>query len=168
MRKSWTIRKDAKAVSPVIATILMVAITVVLAAVLYVMVTGFLNPGASTKPNVFINTPTALAPASGFGFTFGVSSVSEQKPIANYKVNFFVGSTGSTSGAITMTASMSFTVSGTVYTVAFTDAAGEGSLTGGDSFTATKPTALTSGTVYHVLLFWGATNDQIFDAAFTA
>src|SRR5437867_11702431 len=34
------IRKDETAVSPVIATILMVAITVVLAAVLYVMVSG--------------------------------------------------------------------------------------------------------------------------------
>lgn len=38
MKKSW---KDRKGVSPVIATILMVAITVVLAAVLYVMVMGF-------------------------------------------------------------------------------------------------------------------------------
>jgi len=36
------IRKDEQAVSPVIATILMVAITVVLAAVLYVMVSGLL------------------------------------------------------------------------------------------------------------------------------
>ncbi|HLF06373.1 MAG TPA: archaellin/type IV pilin N-terminal domain-containing protein [Thermoplasmata archaeon] len=35
-------RKDQFAVSPVIATILMVAITVVLAAVLYVLVSGFL------------------------------------------------------------------------------------------------------------------------------
>ena len=38
------IRKDEAAVSPVIATILMVAITVVLAAVLYVMVSGLLTP----------------------------------------------------------------------------------------------------------------------------
>ena len=38
------IRKDEGAVSPVIATILMVAITVVLAAVLYVMVSGLLTP----------------------------------------------------------------------------------------------------------------------------
>ncbi|MGD0818919.1 MAG: archaellin/type IV pilin N-terminal domain-containing protein, partial [Methanomassiliicoccales archaeon] len=37
----WKMRKDKSAVSPVIATILMVAITVVLAAVLYVMVMGF-------------------------------------------------------------------------------------------------------------------------------
>lgn len=39
MKKIWTERKD-EGVSPVIATILMVAITVVLAAVLYVMVMG--------------------------------------------------------------------------------------------------------------------------------
>jgi len=42
------IRKDEQAVSPVIATILMVAITVVLAAVLYVMVSGLISgPGAT-------------------------------------------------------------------------------------------------------------------------
>ncbi len=40
------VRKDEQAVSPVIATILMVAITVVLAAVLYVMVSGLITgPG---------------------------------------------------------------------------------------------------------------------------
>jgi len=43
------IRKDESAVSPVIATILMVAITVVLAAVLYVMVSGLLT-GPGTGP----------------------------------------------------------------------------------------------------------------------
>jgi flagellin-like protein len=47
MKKIWRIRKDSEAVSPVIATILMVAITVVLAAVLYVMVLGF--GGTSTQ-----------------------------------------------------------------------------------------------------------------------
>jgi len=48
MKKIWAVRKDAEAVSPVIATILMVAITVVLAAVLYVMVLGFGGGGTST------------------------------------------------------------------------------------------------------------------------
>jgi flagellin-like protein len=42
------IRKDERAVSPVIATILMVAITVVLAAVLYVMVSGLITGPGST------------------------------------------------------------------------------------------------------------------------
>src|SRR2546427_2039667 len=45
------IRKDEAAVSPVIATILMVAITVVLTAVLYVMVCGLLTP-AGQGPRV--------------------------------------------------------------------------------------------------------------------
>lgn len=44
MKKIWKIRKQEEAVSPVIATILMVAITVVLAAVLYVMVMGGIGP----------------------------------------------------------------------------------------------------------------------------
>src|SRR4030043_396962 len=48
MKKYWAIRKDAEAVSPVIATILMVAITVVLAAVLYVMVLGFGGTSTTT------------------------------------------------------------------------------------------------------------------------
>jgi archaeal type IV pilus assembly protein PilA len=53
MKKIWKIRKDSKAVSPVIATILMVAITVVLAAVLYVMVMGFGGSDAQTPTGSF-------------------------------------------------------------------------------------------------------------------
>ena len=48
MKNTWNINKKEDAVSPVIATILMVAITVVLAAVLYVMVIGFGAGGDST------------------------------------------------------------------------------------------------------------------------
>jgi flagellin-like protein len=50
MKKMWKNRKDA--VSPVIATILMVAITVVLAAVLYVMVMGFGGQGGQETPTI--------------------------------------------------------------------------------------------------------------------
>ncbi|MFQ5552152.1 MAG: archaellin/type IV pilin N-terminal domain-containing protein [Thermoplasmata archaeon] len=50
MRTIGAIRRDRKAVSPVIATILMVAITVVLAAVLYVMVSGLVS-GPGSTPN---------------------------------------------------------------------------------------------------------------------
>ncbi|MEE9600465.1 MAG: type IV pilin N-terminal domain-containing protein [Thermoplasmata archaeon] len=48
MRTKWAIRRDQAGVSPVIATILMVAITVVLAAVLYVMVSGLVSGPGST------------------------------------------------------------------------------------------------------------------------
>jgi len=53
MKKMWRIRKNKEAVSPVIATILMVAITVVLAAVLYVMVMGFGGGGGATPTASF-------------------------------------------------------------------------------------------------------------------
>lgn len=65
-RVSWLIRSRTEAVSPVIATILLVGITVVLAATLYVMVFGF---GANT------NTPpvadfTKSSVTGGFKFVF--------------------------------------------------------------------------------------------------
>lgn len=47
MKRVWT---DREGVSPVIATILMVAITVVLAGVLYVMVMGFIVPTPPKNP----------------------------------------------------------------------------------------------------------------------
>src|SRR6266581_3010463 len=50
------IRKDEEAVSPVIATILMVAITVVLAAVLYVMVSGLITGPGSTPTAMGVST----------------------------------------------------------------------------------------------------------------
>jgi len=48
MRKIWAKRRNEEAVSPVIATILMVAITVVLAAVLYVLVLQLIQ----VQPNI--------------------------------------------------------------------------------------------------------------------
>ncbi len=72
MKKLWLIRKDQEAVSPVIATILMVAITVVLAAVLYVMVSGLLGGGSTTTAK-----SVGLSPQSGAtNWTLLVSSVS--------------------------------------------------------------------------------------------
>jgi len=59
MKKIWAIRKDSEGVSPVIATILMVAITVVLAAVLYVMVLGF--GGTTSTPNVQVLKRTTIS-----------------------------------------------------------------------------------------------------------
>jgi len=56
MKKMW--KKNTKAVSPVIATILMVAITVVLAAVLYVMVMGFGGSETAQAPAVTLSKTT--------------------------------------------------------------------------------------------------------------
>ncbi len=53
------IRRDEEAVSPVIATILMVAITVVLAAVLYVMVSGLITSPGSTPKTIGISVTSS-------------------------------------------------------------------------------------------------------------
>lgn len=52
MKKSWAIRKDAEGVSPVIGTILMVSITIVLVAVLFVTVVGL--GGNNFTPSVLV------------------------------------------------------------------------------------------------------------------
>src|SRR5438046_10668545 len=86
------IRKDEAAVSPVIATILMVAITVVLAAVLYVMVSGLISPVSGNKPLV---TFSSVTQSSG-NATIGVAGASQAVSPSNYKVNWPVaGTTGS-------------------------------------------------------------------------
>jgi flagellin-like protein len=58
LKKIW---KDENAVSPVIAVILMVAITVVLAAVLYVMVSGMLTTTSTTPTAGLTKEPGATA-----------------------------------------------------------------------------------------------------------
>ena len=73
MKKIWAIRKDSEAVSPVIATILMVAITVVLAAVLYVMVLGF--GGTSSTPGINVLRKSSIASGFKIEFTAPTSEV---------------------------------------------------------------------------------------------
>ena len=50
-KRLWLIRKDEEAVTPVIATILLVAITVMLISVLYIMLTGLLPGSSATGEN---------------------------------------------------------------------------------------------------------------------
>src|SRR3989442_81026 len=95
MKNLRLIREDESAVSPVIATILMVAITVVLAAVLYVMVTGLLTGPGASKPQVTVASPTGITN----GFQFAVAAASQSKALANYKLNFLVDTTPGTAGA---------------------------------------------------------------------
>jgi|GEM_PF-5494289 len=70
-KKTWAKRMKDSGVSPIIATILLVAITVVLAAVLYVMVSGFTHsPGAANSAGL------TEAQNSANNFTVTITSVS--------------------------------------------------------------------------------------------
>ncbi|MDI6917223.1 MAG: type IV pilin N-terminal domain-containing protein [Thermoplasmatales archaeon] len=80
----WKI-KNKEAVSPVIGVILMVAITVVLAAVLYVWVSGFMTAGGGgAAPSAALASPST----SGTNYTVKIISISAK--IDEGKVTVYV------------------------------------------------------------------------------
>ncbi len=131
------IRKDEDAVSPVIATILMVAITVVLAAVLYVMVSGL------------ITTPTT--PSSGWGINQGKSTDG-----TNWTLSFTTVPSGASLTSMFLTIS---TGSGAAYpgatSVAFSTISGAG--TSGYHaifYTPLSGTAVSPGDVMRISIYY--------------
>jgi flagellin-like protein len=72
--------KKEKGVSPVIATILMVAITVVLASAVYLMVSGYIGTSPS-KPVAIGVSPSTTSSATQFLITSGNISVSTSSPL---------------------------------------------------------------------------------------
>ena len=93
--KQFAKRRKDSAVSPVIATILMVAITVVLAAVLYVMVGGFThNPG--TAQSAGMNEASVNSTA----WNISITSVSASNiPLSDLKI-VVTASSGTTSALL--------------------------------------------------------------------
>ena len=156
MKKIWAIRKDAEAVSPVIATILMVAITVVLAAVLYVMVLGF--GGTSTQ------TPTSSLTKStvtgGDKFTF--APMSKDTPWSDASILLTDGSATKTWTPLTTDLDNGTTARFNTYTAAanlgtkwvnltIVDLAGNGYINQGDYITLTVGTGTFSNTVTYTV-----------------
>lgn len=80
-RKKWT----DEAVSPVIATILMVAITVVLAAVLYLMVTILIIP-PDENVNATFGTPDAIPDNR---YRIMVTTTNPEKNLEQFTVKFY-------------------------------------------------------------------------------
>ncbi len=144
---SAIIRKDDRAVSPVIATILMVAITVVLAAVLYVMVSGLITGPGAQKPLV---TFSGVTKVNAVTWTFTVASAQPAVAASNYKLNFGIGT--NTGTAVSMgTNGVNTTVAVPGQTpasvgVKWTDLGGTGQVKGGDILTIAFPSAPATGT----------------------
>src|SRR5437870_5360024 len=141
------IRKDEAAVSPVIATILMVAITVVLAAVLYVMVSGLITPVGGNKPLVTFSPVTKV---NAVTWTFSVASAQPSVAQSNYKVNFGIGTnTGTVANMGANGANVTVTVTGATPAsvgVKWTDLGGTGTVKGGDIITIAFPSAPATST----------------------
>ena len=150
------IRKDDQAVSPVIATILMVAITVVLAAVLYVMVAGLL-PGTTTsgKPTVSLIQSNKLPN----GMDVYVAGITPTAAPSNFKVNLEnVSSTtfGTAVAAPTSTSTpVTVTIGAQTFSITWQNPGSSGQVNSGDHFVITSTAIkLGSGSRYSFLLIW--------------
>ena len=154
MKTGRMIRNEETGVSPVIATILMVAITVVLAAVLYVMVSGFLAPIESNTPLVTLDPTVTLSSGNA---TIEVTDSRPPHPPSSFRVNLQVeGQTGAavamptTSGGV-----VSVVVAGTTYRISWTDLGGEGTVNDGDRFgVAGDGLALPPASSFTFFLLW--------------
>jgi flagellin-like protein len=100
MKRIWSVRKEKEGVSPVIATILMVAITVVLAAVLYVMVIQFGGDRPDFPPTTAWNDVGAQSTTEG-KLVFGMFSYD----VAPIEIRIHVKANGSDDGTITIPSS---------------------------------------------------------------
>ncbi len=148
-------RPDAQGVSPVVAEILLVAIAVVLAAVLYIMASGLLSTGSSVPPVVAFTAVHPFA-AGSYNATFAVAGASRTFSVVNYR---FVLKVGTTLGVRTDFAASAVpavvTVNGTVYRVTWTDLDGGGALTQGDLITVSgNGVSLPRTTLFDFSLLW--------------
>lgn len=173
MKKVWCYRRPGiDAVSPVIATILLVGITVVLAATLYVMVFGF-GLGSSNTPPVASFTKVSVA--NGFKFTF--TPFSQDTVWGDI---YIVLSDGTNSAAFDNFTTASFTTGGPV-TKSFgsrslgslvvfinvTDLSGNGYVNQGDSFTlTTSGDEFTNTVTYEAFLMHRPTGSKIYSMPF--
>lgn len=152
MKRSWVIRGDDRGVSPVIATILMVAITVVLAAVLYVMVTGLIGGSAGGAPNVTFGNLQGTASGS---WSFQIAGASRAEGLAQYQVTVLNG----TSVAIAATDLDSCSSGcGTGLVLTFTDLTADEKLNAGDFFSLTGGDTTSD---YFVKLIWKQSGDEV-------
>jgi flagellin-like protein len=172
MKKIWKIRKDSEAVSPVIATILMVAITVVLAAVLYVMVMGFGGTSTQTPTGSFVGSPTNQT--SGYQLQFGV--ISPSTTWNSCKFSLTVGGVATAlspaiitlnSGTSTVTVALGTIVApAKTYTVIITDLAADGKISTGDYVVVTSTGGYAVGS-YSLGLIFTSTGGQICTQSWT-
>ncbi len=154
------IRKDDQAVSPVIATILMVAITVVLAAVLYVMVSGLIGGTTTTaKPTVSL-TYSRLTN----GVDVIVGGITPTSAPSNFKVNMENVTTTSFGTAVLMPTStgspgvnVAIASGGPTVNIVWQNPGGSGQLSQGDHFVVTTtPSAFKAGNTYSFILVWAS------------
>lgn len=139
-------REARHAVAPVVAVILLVAITVVLAASVYFLATSLVVRSESGAPFVSMLRLDIIVPGET---RIKVAGVSATQPLTAYEVVLLRNVTvDAASGMNPLTA-------GTVGNVTFLD--GDGSLNAGDMFVI----KVTPGSDYDLILLWRQTGNQV-------
>ena len=145
MKKTW-IRKDNKGVSPVIATILMVAITVVLAAILYLMVSNFTDTGGSGgEPTI---TFGAVEQTAG-NATIQIAGASRSEDVGKYKLILLADDV--------MVSTFDPVSAGTSGSITYLDVNTDGKLGSGDKIKM----GIADDTDYELILYWKSSDAKI-------
>ena len=173
MKKTWAVRKDAHAVSPVIATILMVAITVVLAAVLYVMVLGVGTGGNPTPGLQIVKSSTP----GGWIFTYTAPTQTvywnDVTVILEYNGTYAQWTNLSTtalmgSGIVTQNlGGVNQTLDGATKFLNVTDLGGNGQIGNGDYMTITTDGSWVAGHTFKVTLLYELDEGKMVDLQWT-
>ncbi len=162
MKKKMFIRKDEEGVSPVIATILMVAITVVLAAVLYIMVITMTGPGRVPPTGTW--GKTEVKSSTEATADFGVITP-EQRPmdlkivlIRNETAQGLYSFSNNDDGTLILESGED------VGTLTYMDLMDNQRVNNGDKM---RMTDLAPGSSYELIMAWVPTGDQIDSTTFT-
>ena len=151
MKKTW-IRKDNKGVSPVIATILMVAITVVLAAVLYLMVSNFTDTGGGgSEPTITLG---AVEQTAG-NATIEIAGASHTNDLGKYSLILLANDV-----TVTDFDTVSTTPTGSI---TYLDINGDGKLGSGDKIKM----SINDDTDYEIILYWKTSDAKITSASWS-
>ena len=153
MKANQAFRLDDEAVSPVIGVILMVAITVVLAAVVFVLVTKLSGNNTDNTPSIGFNSSTAAKsvtvtsadPGTTWGQIKAKVTCSAGNPVLTRNTS-----------AVTLTAGVADPV-----LIGAETAATAPALSGGTDTLAVSCSTTTAGTTVSLALTWKPSNTQV-------
>ncbi len=150
------LRADRTAVSPVVAEILLLAITVVLAAVVYLMAAGLLSGPAQTKKPIIGFSPLQPFVGGDYNATFTIAETSIAYSSAYYRFNLQVDTDSGTATALPASGvPASMTIRGTTYLIVWVDVGGDHTLNGGDTIRVSgQGMPLPGGTHFTFTLLW--------------
>jgi flagellin-like protein len=162
MKKKAFIHRDEEGVSPVIATILMVAITVVLAAVLYIMVMS-IGPPIGVAPLGKWDAPELITSTE---VNVGWARISSDTKPMDLEIVLVLNSTSEGTYSFTSDDDGVLTVTDgiDVGTLTYADLANNGKVNSGD---AIKMTNLVPGSDYKLIMLWKPMGDQMDFTTFT-